>query len=435
MNKDSNDVFKVFDEFCDSLNSDKLKKTSYLIEKINKVRESRLKKHGLTVDEIIKVDKDSIELFDTSNKNQTFSNAVYSVRDNRTLNYYKNKDLIRVYENDAILYANVAYINDEKRIYHHNYNCPNCGNLLTIKTLLDGCTHCKTKFIVSDMYPIITNYYQVDINKKIEEEKYINGKKYSSFDQSLEIVYIIIISIVFSVLTCPPLIILLTNGDLYGSNPFLIILLFLIEFFIYYFNFNFIVKTNNKRNLKKVERLVETKNNKYPLVLDRNEVSYFEDYMKAYDPNFSFFHFQGKITSMFKEIQFSDGNTYFYKSDSKIDFTNYINSDYNGGIEMDGASVKDGYIYLNVIFYSVDTLIESNGEISRYRHKYRVTVCRKSDVITTSDFRIRGINCKNCGSPIDFEKDNHCDHCNSSYKLEDYEFIFTDIKILETEKY
>ncbi|MDE7223841.1 MAG: hypothetical protein K2O34_08695, partial [Acetatifactor sp.] len=39
------------------------------------------------------------------------------------------------------------------------YCCPNCGAVSPIKVLLDGCSYCHTRFLMSDLFPKVTGYY------------------------------------------------------------------------------------------------------------------------------------------------------------------------------------------------------------------------------------------------------------------------------------
>lgn len=55
------------------------------------------------------------------------------------------------------MYANVIWLIDQNK--DESYCCPNCGAVSTVKKLLAGCPYCKTRFIMSDLFPKITNYY------------------------------------------------------------------------------------------------------------------------------------------------------------------------------------------------------------------------------------------------------------------------------------
>lgn len=417
----------VFEEFCNSIYEEDQKRISYIVLKCNKAREKRLKKHGLTVEETIQIKKGSEKLYYSSSNEQTFKNEIYSVENIKKSKYYKNNNLLDEISNENILYVNVTSINDENRIYHHNYNCPNCGTLLTVKTLLDGCTHCKTKFIVSDMYPIVSNYFNIEL-----KDSFIIKERYTEPDNKKirkRIIGLLINSLV-STIICTVVIHFLAPLMDFGLNfddkafyiifdfvafLFLFIIFFMIYGIKYYMASYEYYKVKTKREDSKGDLLY-------------NETPKIEAFMKRYDANFSFNLFQSKILSMFKEIIFSEDNNKKFNPVSLINFSNIVESNYNGGLEINEFFEESGYIYIKISLYTIDTIIKG-GKIVNIRNKYGVRVCRKSDVVTTSDFRIQGINCKNCGSPIDFEKDNHCNHCNSSYKLEDYEYIFTNIEL------
>lgn len=40
-------------------------------------------------------------------------------------------------------------------------SCPNCGAVSNVRELLNGCKNCKTRFIMDDLFPKVTNFYFV----------------------------------------------------------------------------------------------------------------------------------------------------------------------------------------------------------------------------------------------------------------------------------
>ena len=40
-------------------------------------------------------------------------------------------------------------------------SCPNCGAVSSVRELLNGCKNCKTRFIMDDLFPKVTNFYFV----------------------------------------------------------------------------------------------------------------------------------------------------------------------------------------------------------------------------------------------------------------------------------
>lgn len=51
--------------------------------------------------------------------------------------------------------------------------CPNCGNIINLNELVEhGCSFCKTHFMMSDLFPCITNYYAIkDLGMNDKEVK------------------------------------------------------------------------------------------------------------------------------------------------------------------------------------------------------------------------------------------------------------------------
>ncbi len=407
----NNNTKDIFTNFYTSLNTDDIKDCSYQVKRIIKKREKRLKDNDIREDQNIIYKDRSIKVNDISNSNQTFKNELYSIYSTKRITYYRKERQIGYFDFDNLLFANVTSINDMNRIYHHNYNCINCGSLLTIKTLIEGCLYCNTKYITSDIYPVVTNYYRVKVNVK------------SAIGYIYKIIFLISLVVLFVIIS---LIVIDSAIDTNYIIGFLLLLGIPSIPFIIMLNAIFFIKLNKKT--------IKSLNNKYPLV-SKESLNKMNDFMKDYDPNFSFSLFQNKILSMFKELIFSDDVTKLsiYDSNKKLDFSNIIDSDYTGGLEVIDIKEVDGYINIKIKFSTIDTIIFKDG-VFRTLHDYKAIIYRNKDVITTSDFRIYGINCKSCGFSVDFDKDCHCSHCNSSYNLKDYDFVFKELNLENQEK-
>ena len=41
------------------------------------------------------------------------------------------------------------------------HRCPNCGAVSDVRSLLSGCSYCGTKFVMSDLFPVVNNFWFV----------------------------------------------------------------------------------------------------------------------------------------------------------------------------------------------------------------------------------------------------------------------------------
>ncbi len=422
-NKD--DTFREFANSMIHYPDSEVKCVSNLIKKSLIKQKERFKYHGIRVEsEIIPSDKKT-ELQDYSktfgyyvtNNNQTFKNELQANECLKITKFYKNNKLIKKLKFDNILYANVTKVNDTKNVEHHSYNCPNCGNLIMIKELLNGCHYCGSKFLLSDLYPVVTNYYHLKNTLSSRKVDKVVNKTITRVS--------LIIAAILTTLICIYLLFKENSIEQFGIVLSLIMAPFIFcgIFFLSYFHvalftgFYILVSAISGAFYKEPVNTMSTK----------TEI---ENFMKKYDPNFTYFLFQGKITSMFKEIIFSDNprSLPIYNSNVNCNFTNILESDYRGGLKINSMIEKDGYIYIDLMIYTYDTIIQGNN-IFKTKNKYRAVVSRKSSVISTSDFRIQSINCKNCGAPIDIENNNKCAYCDCNYELKDYEFVFESLNL------
>ena len=80
-----------------------------------------------------------------------------------TTEYSVHGKAVKKDKRDKVFFANVIWLKDQKRT--ESYSCPNCGAVSTVRELLTGCPFCKTQFLMSELYPKITNYYDYGKNE------------------------------------------------------------------------------------------------------------------------------------------------------------------------------------------------------------------------------------------------------------------------------
>ena len=74
-------------------------------------------------------------------------------------------------------YAVVTHMNNEQS--DKTACCPNCGAIHSINTLLhEGCPNCRTRFVMSDIFPKVTNYFSAKDYSEEQSDLSSTIKKY-----------------------------------------------------------------------------------------------------------------------------------------------------------------------------------------------------------------------------------------------------------------
>jgi hypothetical protein len=163
--------------------------------------------------------------------------------------------------------------------------------------------------------------------------------------------------------------------------------------------------------------------------LKKSNYTKLENFIKQYDPNFTYYMFEGKMISMMKEIIFSKNpkDLVIYECDKNIDFSNIIDVNFHE-LYINNVYLKDNKIFVDFTIEMNNTLY-INNKIKSKMQKFDITVSRNMDVHTISKFRVDIIDCKNCGASLDVEHDKNCKYCHTSYDYRDYDFVVENISI------
>lgn len=379
-----------------------IEKASKSVKKNIILQKQRLDHFGIKLESINEADdfSDSISFILSkrfaSNNNSTFNNTTHFVTAYKTMNYYKGNELLNSFKYSNKLCANVTSVNDEQKVLNKLDNCPNCGAVLSVQELLNGCKYCHTKFTIDDLYPVITNYYVLP---------------YVSDRDSLKNGAIKIGSFICTILFC--LICFYIN---YDGNMIQNILIYTICSPFVYFAFAFILNISSSIYVM----IKYAKASKYgaPYSKTHKSKKIIEKFMAQYDEKFTYLLFEGKIISKLKDE--------FFKSNSK--FENIIDCEYCGGMSVNKLYEENDNVFLDLNVYFYNTIYE-NEKINKVKQIYRVVLTRDKTAKTTSDIHIAGINCKNCGANIDVDNDIKCKYCGSEYNLEKYDFVVLNVEL------
>lgn len=151
--------------------------------------------------------------------------------------------------------------------------------------------------------------------------------------------------------------------------------------------------------------------------------------LQPYDPNFSYEHFSSRIVNLLKMMIYTDdvGNTPVYDGQGGIpDFSNIVESVYQGSMGLNKGWVQDGYCYLDLDVYMSD--IYDGKVMYRRNDMFRMVVCKTIKKGADLGFSIKKVQCAGCGGSFDATRKRICPYCGNSYHLREDDWVVLSIR-------
>lgn len=242
-------------------------------------------------------------------------------------------------------------------------SCPNCGAVSSVRELLNGCKNCKTRFIMDDLFPKVTNFYFV--------------KTYSLANKSTKKVL------------APYLL----GGLLAGYLAWA---------------------------LKTLFGLFVGAAKSIPMIGPHfNCQKRLPWLMKEVNPNFSYEYFIGKVLALLKIMIFSDDYTnlaVYEGNPMKNPFGDIVDIKYRGVSKLNSFNVTNGCCYVDMTVYAT-TVKNKNSSFRVKNEKFRLTVCRSVNAMDDGVFTMKKVTCKSCGASFDATRERNCPYCGNPYHL------------------
>ncbi|MCI6824585.1 MAG: hypothetical protein MR885_04375 [Ruminococcus bromii] len=366
------------------------------------LQEKRMKSYGLSVNyDFVQNGENPNDIYtfgslrDSGKFRSTTSVAHYKVKKT----YLKNGKKISSQKDKMAFYAMITRLLDQN--CDEVCCCPNCGAVSSIKTLLGGCPHCKTKFIITDLFPKVTNFFFIkDFSKSLP-----SGKR-------LVLLWIGIPSILVTAYYWFNT----THTAITPETVFSVIACIFLGAFGGYvlWGFSFMAKTLFKSfaSIPAMGRLYSAKHN-------------LPKYMKQIDSNFSYEYFVGKMFALIKMMIFSDDyeNLAVYEGQPMQNkLKNVIDIDFSGVIRLNSFNVNGNYCYVDMNYY-ITYYIYKNNSVHKRRDELHIKVCRNIHTLQNPNFSLKRVECKSCGASFDATHEHNCPYCQSPYHLGDDDWV------------
>ncbi len=377
------------------------------------LQRKRIESKGVTIDSVYNLrgeHLDNIGIARSVNDPGKYkSQIVYRSYENITDYRINNKRKLRK-KDTQILYLMITRLENQNTNF--SYCCPNCGAISDIRTLLTGCPSCGTKFIMSDLFPKVTNFFVLP--------DYAETKKSLSHKISIWLVAGAFIGAVgFTVYS-------LAANFSNGNNPDLTNLVTDIFFRIIGGAFYGAIAGYLGWAISKIGSLVVNAAKYMPyLAPNLKAQKRLPELMSAIDNNFSYEYFVGEIISLLKIMIFCDDyqNLAIYEGPPMQNtFKDIIDVQYKGGIKLNSFETKGLYCYVGLTVYT-DVFYEKAGKISQKAEPFTMTVCRNINSLKNSNFSIKRVECKSCGGSFDATREHNCPYCGNAYHLGDDDWV------------
>lgn len=371
------------------------------------MQEHRLKSKGITRIFEYKPDGNVMRVGDTvvGNMLNSYNKRLNCTFGQKKIRYIHNGKTIFHEDTKASFFQLIKHPSSENDEWKsETYICPNCNNIVKIEELeSEGCSYCGTKFLMSQLYPKVTNYYIL--------ENLPNGKfSIKDLFDIIIVCFLFVTILSFSLYFIAPdifrdydtkevLFTLYSGGLIWGLILFPIISL----------------------AKKSIPVMVGTVGAKSQITAK----------LKGFDPSFSYDYFEGKALSLLRMIVYADNPQKYIQYEGKglaASFENIVDMEYLGGLGLDGIKQTGEYIEVKLKVYMKNTYydgrkIKQKGEVLNLQMKH------KSSWKIEPEFSIVKVACHGCGGSFDATKDRNCPYCGKEYDAGIDDWIVTDINI------
>lgn len=338
-----------------------------------------------------------------------YTNKVACKSYRKEVAYYRQGKKSLVTKDNELLYMIITWLNNET--VQDTYCCPNCGAISDINVLLEGCPYCHTKFLMSDLFPKVTNFYFLRDYSLSEEDA--NGRIRRWMAGGAAIGFII---------RAPGLI----TDIIHGGNLFFLLLaaaftMGIAAVFGYFaLSLSLFFKVL-KDCFKQAPRAVGQLNAKKKLT----------DIMKQYDPGFTYEYFIGKVQGLLKILIFADdrNDLAVFEGDASdcSCLDEIIDAQFDGAISLNRIRVEGNYCYLDLNVYMTDVYCRKNS-LQQKSDLFLVGLCRNISHPEDYGFSINKVCCKSCGASYDATRERLCPYCKTRYDLKEDDWVITYIR-------
>lgn len=370
------------------------------------LQEKRLKSADVVREEEFVHVKDEIRGCSERKENGYSSKILYREA-MQNITYQKNGKQIRKIRRPVTLY--VTFV-DQEGHEDRQYVCPSCGHTLSALTARDGCPYCGAYFETDDVYPCVSSYYTVPgiveragLMDRMNKEMRIAGCVCGVLLALTSFIVWNDMEMIFRILAS------LFMGAFYG----------VVFAFIWYMFRSFILMLKVFREAGRAMPLLKT-------LRSRNKMI---EFMKSYDPDFSYEAFEGRVISLLRTIVFSDERetlSVFEGNRDLSSFDDIADMQYRGALYIRKCECVDRLLRVEGTAYLSDTYVKRS--VREKDEKISFILEKEIDGHADPGFSIHKVSCLSCGGSFDAMHQRECPYCGNPYDLKKKDWIVRDMK-------
>ncbi|WP_028506415.1 hypothetical protein [Ruminococcus sp. FC2018] len=275
--------------------------------------------------------------------------------------------------------------------------CPHCGAASTLGELEDGCEYCGTKFVMSELYPKVSNFFIT--RHEDRTDRYNKNKREAAIFMAACIIPLIIMSFILGDQLVMRIIAAFFAGGIVGFILFCMKKLF--ETFV------LIGKTarGGSGTVTTLYRL--------------NKI-------KKHDPEFSGEYFRDKAIALFRMAVYSSDPTQLAccKCECPEKAADIIEADiYN--LNVNSCEINGDVCEVQTTLFLDCLHFNKKGKIVLKCDKFRMSMRKRLKKATELGFSMRAVSCPSCGASFDAYNVKECPYCRTPYELEDDDWVMT----------
>lgn len=368
------------------------------------LQRERLRSRNLKMEYRLRLRGEHLDnVYSTAYRDRVYTNYMTSSSFWQTVTFSRGGKVLYKKKDTQRLFQTITFMEQQRP--EETYCCPNCGAASPIGALLEGCPYCHTRFVMSDLFPKVTNYcleHDFFTNKKESRArtlKWVLGGIFVTFLSSFPGAFMDM-----GVAALP--LCLLGSIPIGAFSGYFLMSLFTMFHLVGAATGQIVRLPNVAGTKNKIEKLV-----------------------RSFDPSFSYEHFSGRIVNLLKIMIYAEdvSNVPVYDGQEEIpDFSHIIESVYGGSMGLNRGWVQDGYCYLDLDVYMSD--IYDGKKIVRKKDMFRILVCKNAGKQADYGFSIKKVQCAGCGGSFDATRQRICPYCGQTYHLGEDDWVVLSVR-------
>lgn len=303
----------------------------------------------------------------------------------------------------------VIHSPDDNRCQELRVTCPNCGAVVKVGQLEQGCEFCNTRFSIRDLFPYVTNTYFVRSNTSTKN------------------------SVVFTVSLLLSIVAVFVATLLYGKTHWgysfakSLFYAYLVGamgggfFGLIFADIVLMISASNRDGLCHI-----------PMFKYIGAKSRIGNVVKQYDSSFLYEKFEGQVVSLIKMAVFTedpDNLASYQPTVRDPQFDRIVDMIYGGVMILQEAHMSGNMLFMTIRTWWCNYAYE-NGKIEKRGDLIDVTIMRNVANMQAPGFSISAVGCPQCGGSFDAVRQRNCPFCGTAYHMENENWVIADMKLL-----